>query len=251
MARKKEKEGPRSTPIIISAVGLGLVAALFATLYLKSREAALRDLLAGKEVQEVSVVVARLDLPKGAAVTPDGFAVRPVPREFVHDDAVLPGEFERYQARAITASLGKGRPLLKSFLDEEFPVDFSDLIAEGRRAITVTVDEVNSVAGHIRPGNHVDLYVNIPYRESGFNPQAAAAGFEGAIPASLRNQLPRELLAQGEEVAAQLIALAAPGDVIVPVLQDVLVLATGKDPYEDTWTICASPSTGASRSTPR
>lgn len=102
--------------------------------------------------------------------------------------------------------------------------------------MTVTVDEVNSVAGMIRPGNHIDVLVNIPYQTSGFDPKLYTVGLFKELPGNIR--LPDivggfgNLASQfsGEELSAVLSGLA-PGDVILPVLQDVRVLATGQDPY--------------------
>jgi len=193
MAAKQDK---KTWPMLVGAIGFGIFAALLSVMYLKSREAAIKASLVGPEIRKVAVVVAKKNLPRGTQIIPANFAVRKMPENFVHDDAVSPGEFERYIGRSIIAPVGDGKTLLKSFMDEDFPVDFSDTIPQGNRALTVTVDEVNSVAGFIRPGNHIDLFVNIPTSASGA-PDLGAS------------------------------------DVILPVLQDVRVLATGRDPYKE------------------
>ena len=245
MAQSKNKGG---LPInmIIGAVGFGIAAALLSVMYLKARESAIRKSLEGPEQQMVAVVVANQDLPRGAPVADGSFAVRELPAEYVHADAVTPGEYERYKGRAITTGLGVGRPLLKSFLDDEFPLDFSDTIPMGHRAITVTVDEVNSVAGMVRPGNRIDVLVNIPYQTSGFDPKLFSIGLFKELPGNIK--LPNipggvsSIASQfsGEELAAVLGSLS-PGDVILPVLQGVRVLATGKDPYIESLDLLRQP----------
>lgn len=238
MAQIKKKGGLPLT-MLMGAVGFGIAAALLSVVYLKARERAIIESLKGKEQQMVAVVVANRDLPRGAPVADGSFAVREIPAEFVHSDVVYPGEYERYKGRSITTALGVGRPLLKSFLDEEFPVDFSDTIPVGHRALTVTVDEVNSVAGMIRPGNRIDILVNIPYQTSGFDPKLYTVGLFKELPGNIKlPQIPggiANLTSQfsGEELDAVLGSLS-PGDVILPVLQNVRVLATGQDAYNDT-----------------
>ncbi len=231
MAKKKDK---KTWPLLIGAIGFGVAAALLSVLYLKSREAAILASLKGPEVRNVSVVVAKQDLPKGSIISLDGFAVRKVPENYVHSDVVRPGDFEHFLGRALVENLETGKTLLRSFMDEDFPVDFSDIIPAGHRALTVTVDEVNSVAGHIRPGNLIDIYVNIPFRASGFSPKAVTAGLSQTLPAGLADSLPPELLNQASGIAEEVLALAAPSDVILPVVQSVRVLAAGKDDYSET-----------------
>ena len=236
MALNKKNKTSGTLPLLIGAIGFGIAAALLSALYLKAKENALERSMRGEQQQMVTVVVASHDLKRGAAIADGNFAVRQVPANYVHSDVVYPAEYDQYKGRALTTDLGAGKPLLKSFLDETFPTDFSDTIPVGRRAMTVTVDEVNSVAGFIRPGNHIDLFVNIPYNESGFDPKLYSVGLfrklpPGVeIPAGLQGGL-SSVLSQSPELANELLKYMAPGDVIIPVLQDVHVLATGKDPY--------------------
>ena len=241
MAKLEEKAssaGGRS--LLIGAIAFGLIAALLGYFYLKSREAALVESLKGKDEKMVAVVVAKQDLNRGAMITKQVFSQRNVPARFVHDDAVFPGEFTNFEGQALTASLGAGKTLLKSFVDREFPVDFSDTIEIGRRAMTVKVDEVNSIAGFLRPGNHVDIFVNIPFKATGFDTSVITAGLIDQLPSSVSSILPPLLVdalesggAVDEETLDQLMSSAAPTDIIMPVLQNVRVLATGRDPYRE------------------
>lgn len=185
----------KSIKLLAIALGLGVLAALLAVLYLKAREADLRARLTPDE-QKVSVVVAARDLMKGTTLEldPKKFAVRPIPREYVHNDAITYSEFEQLQGKKLVENVGKGKPLLRSFLDDDFPRDFSDTIPLKRRAMTVQVDEVNSVTGFVRPGNHIDILVNLP---------AGTAGGDSST------------------------------DMVVPVLENVEVLATGRESSEE------------------
>jgi len=237
MAKKQEKS---TLPLLAGAIGFGIVAALLAMFYLNTREAQLKEKYEQDKKKELVVVVANADLRKGQEITANLFSQRRMPLNFVHDDVILPHEFDRYIGRALVANLGRGKSLLKSFMDDDFPRDFSDIIPPGKRAITVEVDDVNSIGGFLRPGNRIDLYVNIPFAESGFNPALIAAAKEAGLlellPTEIQEMIPPELLAAADSVEdpTQLFGLLAPTDVIVPVVQNVTVLATGKDPYKET-----------------
>lgn len=70
-------------------------------------------------------------------------------------------DLEKLDGRVVKYSLQNGEPVLESKLA---PVGakggLSAVIAEGKRAITVKVNEVVGVAGFALPGNYVDIIVN-------------------------------------------------------------------------------------------
>ncbi|MCB1745041.1 MAG: Flp pilus assembly protein CpaB, partial [Gammaproteobacteria bacterium] len=238
MAKREKKRAPRRLwPLLIGSVFFGVVAALLAAAYLQSLERALLARLEPVKEREIDVAVAAQDLERGAVVSIENFQKLSVPARYVHSDVVTPEEFSQYEGRAITVPLGAGKPLLRSHLDEDFPIDFSDIVDKGRRAITVTVDELSSINGFIRPGNRIDLFVNIALEESGVTTGALAAGFQkvGLKGFGDVDGLQQALRGLPEEVSADEIKNAfLPNDVIIPVLQDIRVLATGSEPYLET-----------------
>jgi pilus assembly protein CpaB len=219
-----EPSGQKAIVYLIGAVVFGLVAAILSYLFLQSRAKAIEAELRGERDTLVDVVIAKQDLPKGLKITDQYFEIGQVPGKYVHPNALRPTNFFDYAGRFLATDMQAGKTLLDSFLVEDFPIDFSDLVSQGRRAITVTVDDVSSFSGLLRPGNRIDLYVNIPTNVTGFTPG-------GAIPVSL----PGPSAEAGAEAAAGAISAAtAPRDVILPVLQDVRVLATGREAYDET-----------------
>ncbi|HTT07935.1 MAG TPA: Flp pilus assembly protein CpaB [Gammaproteobacteria bacterium] len=218
-----EQSAQKTWLILAGAVFFGLFAALLSVIYLKSREAAIRESLAHPESAPVAVVVAKTDLPKGMAISKNNVAVREIPQDYVHPDAVAPGDFGQVAGKLLTQPLAAGKPLLKSFISTEIARDFSDTLIEGRRAVTIQVDEVNSIGGLMRPGNHVDIFAKLPMRYAGFETEAAVVQTTALSAVDAAGKL---------QQAAQKSA-SGPTDVIVPILQDALVLATGKEPYKE------------------
>lgn len=237
MAKKQEKN---SMPLLAGAIGFGIIAALLAMFYLNTREAQLKAKYEQDLAKEIMVVVAATDLRKGQEITSHHFSQRPVPAKFAHGDVVSPNQFNRYLGHALTIHMRRGETLLKSFMDRDFPRDFSDIIHPGKRAITITVDDVNSIGGFLRPGNRIDVYVNIPFATSGINPAmiiaAKEAGLLDLLPQEAQDMIPAELLEAMDtlESPEELLAGISPTDVIIPVLQNITVLATGRDPYKET-----------------
>jgi pilus assembly protein CpaB len=197
--------------LLLGAIGFGVAAAVLSVIYLNTREAAILAQLGVEKEETAAVVVANQNLRKGLQIDPGYFAIREIPATYVHPDAITPATFDQLVGKVLVQDLAEGRPLLQSFIDKEFPVDFSDTIPLGRRAMTITVDEISSQSNLTRPGNRIDIYVNIPAEVTGFQPGGAAQPVA---------------LAAGQ-------AQPQVRDVVMPVLQDVLVLATGREGYDD------------------
>ena len=216
--------GGKTGLILIAAIGFGIAAAFMSILYLKSREAAIVESLVGEEQQMIAVVVAKQDLKKGQQISPAQFAVRELPGQFVHANAVVVNSFNNFVGRYLVEDMSAGNSLLTSFIDESFPLDFSDLVKKGRRAMTIQVDTDASTAGMMRPGNRIDIYVNVGTRVVGYEEESVADAdpFAGG-----------DLQKVAMQMAGKLTGPSGPSDVILPVLQDALVLATGRDAYAE------------------
>ncbi|MBZ0172550.1 MAG: Flp pilus assembly protein CpaB, partial [Phycisphaerales bacterium] len=203
--------GTKTIVFLVAAVIFGVLAAVLSGWYLTSKKNALLASIAGPESEQmVRVIAPKQDLPKGLRLKSTYFNVDSMPAQYVHPNAVRPEDFKSLvDGRFLTEPLPAGKPLLTNFVDDSFPIDFSDLVKLGRRAITVTVDEVSSIGGHIRPGNFVDIFVIIASSAVGLDTPAAAGA---------------------QQVAEQ----KGPSQFIVPVLQNVRVLATGEAAYDET-----------------
>ncbi|RQZ31039.1 Flp pilus assembly protein CpaB [Burkholderia sp. Bp9090] len=106
----------------------------------------------------VSVVIATRALPMGQPIAADALRVQPVapaPAGAFSDPAALVG---RVPVRDIPASAPVVSDALVSGLAED--------VQPGERAIAVRVDETNAVGNRLRPGNFVDVFVNLK-REAG------------------------------------------------------------------------------------
>lgn len=150
---------PGKTWIILGvALTVGVMAALGARAYLANQMAAIQARAHG---ETVGLIVAKRELRRGEVLSTETVAVRAVPVDFAHSGAVTPNEFERIDGQRIAFNVKPGELILWSMLETKRAPTFSARIAPGRRAITVPVDEINSISGMLEPGDVIDLLVTV------------------------------------------------------------------------------------------
>jgi len=145
----------RNWLMLVGAIALGLVATGLSYKYLRDKTASLEAEARGAH-KMVTVVVAKQDLPRGAVIQAAAFATRKIPAEYVHASSIDPRRFGQVVGQKLAAPLKGGEVLLQVHLESNVAV-FSSTLENGNRALTTEVDEVNSISGLLRPGDHIDL----------------------------------------------------------------------------------------------
>jgi len=119
------------------------------------------------------IAVAAVDVEMGARLSPEMLKLAPWPA-----DATPPGAFtslDELGSRVVKTSLLRGEPLIEGKLA---PVGskggLSAVVAEGKRAMTVRVNDVVGVAGFALPGTYVDIMVNTQSDRQGRNNEEKA-----------------------------------------------------------------------------
>ena len=122
--------------------------------------------------RKIDVAVPLADMPQGAIVQPGDLAVRSVPAEFAPADAVTPDNHAEFEGRMLRSPARGGAPLSASAL---VPLNehFSSLIPQGKVAYTLSVDENNSISGMLVPGDLIDILF---VKDKDGDPAAARAG---------------------------------------------------------------------------
>ena len=140
------------------ALVIGVLAALAARNYLSNQMEAIE---AKDRGGKVNLVVAKRELRRGEKLSSDNVAVRPVPVDFAHSSAVRPGDFERIEGQTLAFSVKAGEMILWSLVEGRRAPTFSARIESGLRAVTLPVDEINSISGMLEPGDTIDLIATI------------------------------------------------------------------------------------------
>lgn len=140
----------RALVVLLVAVVAGVVAVVLVNRYVAQQEGALGG---------AKVVVAVKDLDLGTRLTADMMQAVDWPKSSVPEGAA--DSVDKLTTRVVKSNIQRGEPILESRLA---PVGatggLASVIEEGKRAMTVKVNEVIGVAGFALPGNYVDILVN-------------------------------------------------------------------------------------------
>jgi len=143
----------RPTLPLILSIALGAAAVLMVRNYITGEKQAMK-----KGLEPVRIVVARRNIPANEPLEVEWVAARPVPKKFVHANAIYPEEVDLIIGRELVYPIRAGDPILwMDFKGGERYRGFSTMVKEGERAMTVRVDETSSIAGLIQPGDHIDI----------------------------------------------------------------------------------------------
>lgn len=152
---------PNKAVIVLGAsVAIGLLAALVARNYLSNRVEAIEAKAHGKTVD---LVVAKVDLDKGARLSSENVAIRSVPVEYAHAAAISPNNFDRADGEKLAYPIKAGQLIMWGLLETKRAPTFSTRVEVGHRAMTVPVDEISSISGMLEPGDVIDLIVTVDH----------------------------------------------------------------------------------------
>ena len=157
---------PKINPLVIllfTAILLGIAATYLSSAYLKNREKSIAaELKQGMSGQTVEVLVSTQNLPAGSTLG-NTLVKREVPVDLIDENTLTPRDFDRVSGAKLVRPLRAGYPINVSFFIDKIRT-FSEAVEEGMRAITIEVDEINSMAQMVKPGNRVDLMLLVPDR---------------------------------------------------------------------------------------
>jgi pilus assembly protein CpaB len=147
----------RALVVLVAALAAGAIAVVLASRWLTEQ--------AGT-VGGAKVVVAAVDIDLGTQLTPQLLHVVDWPKESVPkgaytDTSKLLEIKEGQPARVLRISVVKGEPIVESKLAPPGATGgLASIIDKGKRAMTVSVNEIVGVAGFALPGNYVDILVS-------------------------------------------------------------------------------------------
>ena len=179
----------RSLGMLCAALAFGALAVFGARGYIAEQVAIERDRLIPRQ-ELVDIVVAKRDLPRGEIVGFESMATRKIPKDYLPGSVVAPDRFDSYIGTRLLTPMRGGEPLVHAAMEGADVTTFSSKVRQGIRALSIAVDETNSLSGMMQPGDHIDLQVSL-----------------------------RPPARPGISMAPEMTA---------PLMQDILVLATGR-----------------------
>jgi pilus assembly protein CpaB len=145
----------------------------------------------------VMVLMATQDIPLGTAITRQMVGARPLPSAYLEERHIRASDAERIYGVRVSMGVKANESVLWTDLatTSEQRRDLSALVRSGQRAITVRAGMTSSFGGLLRPGDRVDVLLTAD------RPGATFAG----------------------------VGDLTSGRVTIPLLQNLLVLAVGRD----------------------
>jgi pilus assembly protein CpaB len=151
------------------------------------------------QIQEnqVAVLVATKDILPNTAIEPDMLTTVIVPSQYLQPQAA--NSLARISGMVAVVSINKGEQITLSKLSAPSKQQaqagrgLAEATPVGKRAITISVDNISGLAGMINPGNYVDVIAQLPVPMQG---------------------------SDGKQVKQ---------DIVVPLFQKILVIAVGQD----------------------
>jgi pilus assembly protein CpaB len=138
----------RGLLMLVIAVVAGLAAVLLAARWMQMQSG-----------DKGRIAVANVDVELGGRITPEMVRMVDWPQGSVPNGAF--NDMAKLQGRVVKTSLQRGEPFMEAKLAPEGTKGgLSAVVPEGKRAMTVRVNDVVGVAGFALPGTFVDVMVN-------------------------------------------------------------------------------------------
>ena len=149
--------------MLLLAIGTGLATTYLAYRWMNKRIASASTNKGGFLTR--AIAIAASDLEPGAKLHPESFKVVQWPMESVPKMAAV--NPDQLNNRVVVTQIMAGEPILQSKLAAEGTEGgLAAIITQGRRAMSVKIDEVTGVAGFVLPGSRVDVLVSVEDKEN-------------------------------------------------------------------------------------
>ena len=159
MAAVRARRPKKSVVMFLLSVALGAIGVFYSKHYIEEQIAYYKGQLDRTEPMVQVVVPARALMP-GEIVAPDMLVTREIPAKYADSNGVDGSNYKTAIGQRVASSVDEGRPLLWAHLEGGRTPTFSGKVPEGLRAMTVRVDEINSISGFLQPKDRVDLLMS-------------------------------------------------------------------------------------------
>lgn len=150
--------------MLLISLALGGSGVYFSKVFIEERISFYRSQMEVKD-ELVEVVVPKRKLLRGEILSSDSIALRQYPKKYTDTNAIKNSNYQIALGQRVSFDADEGKPLLWAHMEGGVTPTFSGKIDDGLRALTVPVNEVNSISGFLQPNDAVDLLLT--YRHKG------------------------------------------------------------------------------------
>lgn len=158
MDSQSKSNAVKNFSMLAVALMLGAVAVFFSNKYINERINEYRNQLDVKELM-TEVVVPKRNLLRGEVLGSQDLALRSFPAKYVDSNAVTKSNYNIAIGQKLDFDIDEGKPLLWAHLSGGVVPTFSGKVEDGYRALTIPVNEINSISGFLQPNDRVDLFL--------------------------------------------------------------------------------------------
>ena len=151
----------RSVALVV-AILLGIVAAVGVRSYMSRQRREFQD-----EHEMVPVTVAKRTIEAGEALEKDMVTFREVPTDSLGRDMIPDHELGTFLGKKLTRDVDMGMHIRAGHFITRDLKPAGERLSEGKRAITIAVNNTSGVAGLARPGDHLDILATMPAGRGG------------------------------------------------------------------------------------
>jgi len=114
-------------------------------------------------IELIPRIVAAKILKPGSRLQPEDLAVRDFPAGYISYDSFSLDELSRIIGKVVVSDVRPGEVLTRLHLSDQEPLELASKLDPGHRAITIPVDQINSISGLLKPNDKIDLYVSFDH----------------------------------------------------------------------------------------
>jgi pilus assembly protein CpaB len=114
-------------------------------------------------VPKVLRIVAARNLTRGALLNMDDLASHAFPKDWITSDAIPVDQADILLGKQLNVELKAGQLLHLANISEKSMAALASRLEAGKRAITIPVDQINSLSGLLSPSDVIDLYVSFEH----------------------------------------------------------------------------------------
>lgn len=141
------------------SLALGGAAVFYSRQYIEQQVSYYKGQLDKTETM-VEIIVPNRAMSRGEIIIADDIGIREIPEKYADTHTVNAANYEIALGQRLDFDIDQGKPLLWAHLEGGVTPTFSGKIADGLRAMTVRVDEINSISGFLQPKDKVDLLLS-------------------------------------------------------------------------------------------
>jgi len=123
-----------------------------------------REIERNEQGQQVARLVAAHPIKTGAILQLSDLATRDIPLRWADPGSIATDNVTRVVGMRATAELVAGQPILNAHIELPVETGLATRLANGKRAVTIQVDQISSLSGMLNPGDVIDLFVSFAHR---------------------------------------------------------------------------------------